>query len=75
MALEHAMHVTQTRLPLDDLGVTMAQMRVWLDAHGITPLTFHSHDGRGGVVIEIAFSSSSEAQQFAGHFGAAVLVD
>jgi len=69
------MHVTQIHLPADDLGVTMAQMRVWLDARGITPLTFHSHDGGGGVVIEISFSSSSEAAQFAGHFGAAVLVD
>jgi hypothetical protein len=75
MAMERAMHVTQTRLPVDDLGGTMAQMRMWLDARGITPQTFHSHDGSGGVVIEIGFSSRSEAQQFAGHFGAAVLVD
>jgi hypothetical protein len=75
MALERAMHVTQTRLPLDDLGVTMAQMRVWLDARRITPLTFHSHDGRDGGVIEIGFSNLAEAQQFAGQFGAAVLVD
>jgi hypothetical protein len=75
MATERTMHVTQTRLPADDLGVTMAKMRVWLDARGITPLTFHSHDGRGGVVIEIGFGSRNEAQEFAGQFGAAVLVD
>jgi hypothetical protein len=75
MATERAMHRTETRLPLDDLGVTMAQMRVWLDARCITPLTFHSHDGRGGVVIEVSFSHITEAQQFAGQFGAAVLVD
>jgi hypothetical protein len=73
--MERAMYVTQTRLPADDLGPAMAQMREWLDAHCIAPLTFHSHDGRGGVVVEIGFSNSSEAQQFAGHFGAAVLMD
>jgi hypothetical protein len=53
------------------LSKYFVEMRIWLDAHNITPLDFHLFGGLN-VGLEIRFSSPEQASLFEREFGAKV---
>jgi hypothetical protein len=53
------------------LSEYFVEMRIWLDAHNITPLDFRLFGGPS-VGVEIRFSSSEQASLFEQEFGAKV---
>ena len=45
-----------------------AEMRIWLDAHKITPVDFRLSGGYSSIGLDIAFSNPEEAGRFEREF-------
>lgn len=63
---------TPTVIRADNLGKTMKDIRMWLDAEKIEPTDFKTIVGRGGLGFEISFRSEQEARHFRERFSSLV---
>jgi hypothetical protein len=57
----------------DELGVTMAQMRTWLDRMGYVPVAFRLVHAQRGVALRVGFTVAAQADAFAVAFGRRLL--
>lgn len=62
------LYIVEVRRIGTGLAVSMAEMRTWLDHHGIDPAEFcHSSGGRG-ITFRVGFHSEDDALAFARAF-------
>jgi hypothetical protein len=62
------MRTVEMNLVSNELSGMMAEMRMWLDAHGFEPSSFCCRDGEAGVLVRVEFKVPGEADAFAGRF-------
>lgn len=65
---------TPTVIRADNLGKTMKDIRIWLDAEKIEPTDFKTIVGHGGIGFEISFRSEQEVRHFRERFSSLVAV-
>ncbi|HEY1299002.1 MAG TPA: hypothetical protein VGF07_00800 [Stellaceae bacterium] len=66
------MRTVEIELPSRELSRQMAMMRVWLDERRCQPSGFNCRDAVQGVVVQVDFKASSDAEAFAERFGGQV---
>lgn len=62
------MRAVEMNLQSSELSAAMAEMRMWLDEHGVEPSGFGCREDEAGVLVRVEFKVAGEAEAFAGRF-------
>jgi len=62
------LYIVEIRHIGSDLDATQAELKAWLDNHGIKPVEFEHSVGGAGITFRVCFTAEEEAAAFASTF-------
>jgi hypothetical protein len=62
------LHIVEVRHIGNDLDVARAELKTWLESHGIEPVAFEHSAGGPGITFRVHFAAEEDATAFAGIF-------